>query len=1078
MLSTRPRLGRKLPLCVLGLLALTVTPTPSAAAEAAGPLDGPLEGLHYRAIGPAVGGRVSRAVGVPGDPLTYWAATAAGGVWKSEDGGFTFEPVFDDQPVSSIGVVAVSPSNPEIVWVGTGEANIRGNVAEGNGIYRSPDGGETWENVWQAEGQIGSLAVHPTDPDTVWAAVLGSPFGPSETRGVFRTADGGRTWARVLFRDSATGASDVALHPANPRTLLAGLWQTRRTPWSLTSGGPGSGLFRSTDGGQTWTELSGSELPEKPWGRVGVRFAPSDPERVYALIEAEEGGLFRSDDGGANWERINDSRALRQRAWYYTTLTVDPTDADTVWFPQVPMLKTVDGGRTVDNVRGGGWDYHDLWIDPADPGRMIVASDAGVSLSLDGGATWRRPPMAIGQLYHLTTDLSRPYRVLGSFQDRGTLSGPSDSLRSDGILASDWHSVGGGEAGWVVPDPSDPGAVWAGEYLGFLSRWDDATGRAPNLGIYPENGSGRGAGQLEVRFQWTAPILVSRHDPSTVYHAGDRLFRTRDAGETWTAVSPDLSRDDESKQDWSGGPITGDNTGVEYYGTIFALAESPVAEGLLWAGTDDGRVHVTQDGGGAWREVTPTDLPEWATVSHLEPSPFARDTAWLVADAHRLDDETPYLWRTTDLGRTWKRLGAELDQEVTLHVVREDPEVAGLLYLGTERGVALSRDAGDTWESLSLDLPTVAVVDLAIADDDLVVATLGRSIWILDDLTPVRQWRPEIVDATGHLFPPRPAVAWFERAALPVREGAMDNPPRGVHLTYWLADEPTGELRLEVLDAAGKRVRTLSSEPPPAHLPEGHPDLSPDWTGEPDLPAKLGLQRTTWDLRWDGAELPSGTPIDIGSPEDGPSALPGEYLLRLTDGETTSEQPVTVLPDPRSEVRREDREAQLEHLLAIRDSMTEIARRVETIRAIRRQIDVRRSLVESRHDAGEWILALDDLAVALDEIEGRLHNPRAEVSYDILAGRHGGAQLYSRYSWLFEAGRDHPGPPTQGMTEVRTTLDGELAALATAFGERVLPAVRALNDRAREADAEWIEVPQQRPATGAPRQPVTRGDET
>lgn len=1054
------RAARPCPSLVVPILVLlTLGSLASLALAAAAEETAPFDGLSYRSIGPAAGGRVARAVGVPGDPLTWWAATAAGGVWRSRDGGFTFEPVFDDQPVSSIGSIAVAPSDPQVVWVGTGEANIRGNVAEGDGIYRSTDGGDTWQNVWRAEGQIGALVVHPRDPETVWAAVLGSPFGPSESRGVFRTRDGGHTWQRVLFHDDASGASDVAVDPSNPRILLAGLWQTRRTPWSLTSGGAGSGLYRSRDSGDTWEELTGAGLPEKIWGKIGVRFAPTDPGRIYALIEADEGGLFRSDDGGDRWQRVNDSRGLRQRAWYYSTLTVDPTDADTVWFPQVPMLRTLDGGRTIDNVHGGGWDYHDVWIDPTDTRRMIVASDAGVSLSSNGGTTWRRPPLAIGQLYRLSTDASVPYRVLGSFQDRGTLSGPSDSLRSDGILLSDWHSVGGGEAGWVVPDPSDPGVVWAGEYLGFLSRWDGTTGRAPHVGIYPENGSGRGAEALEVRFQWTAPILVSSHDPKTVYHAGNRLFRTRDQGQTWTAVSPDLTRDDETKQAWSGGPITGDNTGVEYYGTIFAVAESPLAEGLLWAGTDDGRVHVTEDGGGTWREATPDDLPEWGTVVGVEPSRFDRDTAWLVVDAHRLDDETPYLWRTTDLGRSWRRLRADLDPEVYLHVVREDPEVAGLLYLGTQRGVALSRDSGDSWESLDLDLPTVAVVDLSVTADDLVVATLGRSIWILDDLTPVRAWRGEIAGEPLHLFPPRPAVEWFERSGLPAHEGAAKNPPRGVAFTYWLADEPEDELVAEILDAEGTVVRRLSSLLEPPHLPEGHPDVPRDEEPKPALPTGRGLFRAVWDLAWEGATQPSDVPIDIGSPDEGPTALPGSYTLRLTLGGATVEQPVSVIEDPRSPARAEDREAQLAFLLGVRDRMSGITSRVQRLRSVREQVLTRRPLVESRPDAGEWILALDDLASAVDEIEGRLHNPRAEVAYDILAGRYGGAQLYSRYSWLFEAGREHLGPPTQGMIEVRSDLDAELDALDAEIEQRVVAAAAALDARAREAGAGWIEVP-------------------
>ena len=579
---------------VLLLLAAALLTT--AVAHGEDSKDQPV-GPHYRLIGPAAGGRVARVAGVVGDPLTYYAATAAGGVWKSVDGGLEWKPIFDDQPVSSIGSVAVSPSDENVVWVGSGEANIRGNVAEGNGIYRSTDGGETWHHVWTGEGQIGALAVDPRDPDTAFAAVLGSPFGPGSDRGVYRTVDGGVSWTKVLFVDNDTGASDVCLDPSNPRIVFAGMWQARRTPWSLTSGGPGSGLYLSRDGGDTWKRLHGNGLPDGIWGKVGVRVAPSNPRRIYALIEAEDGGLFRSDDGGGSFTRINASRGLRQRAWYYSTLTIDPTDADTVWFPEVSMLKSIDAGASIRSVKGGGWDYHDVWIDPSDPRRMIVGSDAGISLSRDGGRTWTRPPVPIAQFYHLSVDTHTPYRVLGSLQDWGTVSGPSNSLHADGIFRTDWIPVGGGEAGWVVADPADPDIIWAGEYGGYISRWNARTRTAANVSVLPDDSSGHPAADLKYRFQWTAPIVVSPHDPKVIYHAANVLFRSRDSGQHWAAISPDLTRNDPEKQAWSGGPITGDNTGVETYDTIFAVAESPVEAGVIWAGSDDGLVHLTRDAG-------------------------------------------------------------------------------------------------------------------------------------------------------------------------------------------------------------------------------------------------------------------------------------------------------------------------------------------------------------------------------------------------------------------------------------------------------------------------------------------------
>ena len=1010
-----------------GLPALDATPTPSLEAPA-GPDKGPLAGLEYRLVGPAIGGRVARVTGIPGDPSTYYAATAAGGVWKSTNGGLEWQPLFDEQPVSSIGSVAVAPSDPNVVWVGTGEGNIRGNTAKGDGVYRSTDGGKTWRHVLTLQGQIGALAVDPHDPDRAWAAVLGSPFGPTLERGVFRTEDGGATWRRVLFVDRDSGACDVALDPANPRRVWAATWQARRTPWSLTSGGPGSGLWVSSDGGDHWTRLSGHGLPDGIWGKVGVRVAPSDPRRVYALIEAQEGGLFRSDDGGDSWQRVSASRGLRQRAWYYSTLTVDPGSADVVWFPQVSMLRTLDAGETVRSVKGGGWDYHDLWIDPQDRRRMIVGSDAGVSLTTDGGATWTRPPLPIAQLYHVTTDSRTPYRVLGSVQDWGTASGPSNSLHQGGVFVGDWYGVGGGEAGHVAVDPDDPDVVYAGEYLGFISRFDRRTGRVPNVGIDPDNGSGHGAVDLPYRFQWTAPIVVSPHDSQTVYHAANVLFASHDGGQSWQAISPDLTRNDPSKQQPSGGPITGDNTGVEFYDTIFAVAESPVTAGVIWAGSDDGLVHVTKDGGAHWQKMTPPGMPEWATVDTIEPSHRDAGTAYIVADAHRLDDGHPYLWKTTDYGATWRRLEGGLDPQVYLHVVREDPAQPGLLYLGTDHGILFSQDDGADWSSLRLNLPTVAVSDLVVHGDDLVVGTIGRSIWILDDLGPVRQWRTEIAGEAVHLFAPPAATLWHLAAApFGSDAGAGKNPPSVAAVTYCLDKDAAKPIALAIVDARGTPVRTLSSEIEQPNFGPEDPDWDPTTKLEAALATAKGCHRAVWDGAWAGAPYIPKSKVDTGDPHQGPMAIPGDYTVRLTVGGTTLEQPLRLLADPRSTVSQADREAQLAFDLQLRQRMTEIGALVARIHAARAPLEARDATLAGTPAAKEQLTRDHDRIAKLDAVERTLHNPDAEVTYDILAGRHGGAQLHSRYAWLFEGAREQEGPPTQGMREVMARLDGELA---------------------------------------------------
>ena len=728
----------------------------------------PLRGLDYRLVGPFIGGRVSRATGAAGDPRTYYAATASGGVWKSTNGGYQWKPIFDDQPTQSIGSIAVAPSDPSIVYVGAGEANIRGNVAAGNGIYKSADGGKTWTHVWKQEGQIGTMAVHPRNPDVAFAAVLGHAFGPNPERGVYRTRDGGKTWQQVLKKDADTGASDVALDPTNPNVVFAGLWQARRRPWEMTSGGPGSGLYVSKDGGDTWRALTKDNgLPEGVWGKVGVAVAPSDSRRVYALVEAGKGGLFRSDDGGESWSLASGHHALTQRAWYYMTLTVDPRNADIVWAPQVPMLKSVDGGKTWKRVRGiHHGDHHDLWIDPGDPRRMIGANDGGVDVTLDGGETWFAPRLPLGQCYHVEADNSAPYRVSCALQDLGTASGPSNSLSYDGINHGDWYDVGGGEAGHTASDPSDPAIVYAGEYLGILTRYDHRTRQARAVGAWPDNQSGHGSEDSRYRFQWTAPIVVSPHDPKVVYHGANVLFRTSDGGQSWTAISPDLTAQRQVEAEVVRRPHH--RRQHRRRDLLHHLRRRGIAanEGAHLGGQrrrPRPRDAATRASSGRTSPPTSPASPIRGPWPAIEASRFDAGTAYVVVDAHRLDDMRPYLFKTTDYGKTWRSLSADLPPDVYLHAVREDPKKKGLLYLGTERGVMLSRDDGATWEPLTLNLPTVAVHDLVVKGDDLVVGTHGRSIWILDDLTPIREMS---TDVKSKPRPPVPGRA-RHRVALP-----------------------------------------------------------------------------------------------------------------------------------------------------------------------------------------------------------------------------------------------------------------------------------------------------------------------
>lgn len=1044
-MSPRPRLA-----AVLGLLGLALALGTSAEETKKPPVDFP--GLKFRLVGPFVGGRAARVQGIAGDPFTYYVATASGGVWKSVDGGIRWKPIFDDVEISSIGSIAVAPSDPNVVYVGSGEANIRGNVAAGNGIYKSTDAGKTWTQVWKQEGQIGTMVVHPKNPDIAFAAVLGHAFGPNPERGVYRTVDGGKTWQQVLKKDADTGASDVCMDPNNPRVLLAGLWQARRKPWDLVSGGPGSGLYASRDGGDSWKELGEDEgIPKGLKGKIGCAVAPSDGQRVYALIESDQGGLFRSDDGGEHFSLANAHRALRQRAWYYSTLSVDPTNADVVWFPQVPLLRTIDGGKTIQSVQVRHGDVHDAWIDPLNPKRVITAHDGGVSLTTDFGKTWFTPALPLAQLYHVGTDSAVPYHVHGAMQDLGTAFGPSNSLKSGGIVNGEWSTIGGGEAGHTVSRPDDPDIVYAGEYLGIFTIYDRKTGQARNVSAYPENESGHGDGDFKHRFQWTAPIAPSPHDPKVVYHGAEVIFRSTDGGQTWTTISPDLTRNDKSKQQWAGGPITGDNTGVEYYDTVFAIAESPVKAGVIWAGSDDGLVHVTQDGGKTWANVT-ANMPkftEWGTISLIEPSSFDAGTAYVVVDAHRLDDMKPYLFKTTDYGRTWKTLSAAMKQDVYLHAVREDPKKRGMLYVGTERGLLFSRDDGASWEPLKLNFPTVAVHDLRVKDDDLVVATHGRSFWILDNLSSLREWTPQIKSADAYLFPPRPATRW-RYAGNFFEKGPGENPPAAAGIEYWLKAKSKNEVTLEILNAGGQVVRTLHSVAEPQEWPIDDPDAGADEENQPDLKNAEGVQRAFWDFRYEGAKKIWKAKIDAGDPSEGPLASPGTYTVRLNVDGKAYTQPLVLNPDPRVSMSAAEYDEQLRFSLQIRDDLQRLSGIVETLRRVRTQIQARRELVKDDPASAEWVKAADAALVKLDTLENRLHNPKAEVTYDILAFK-GGAQLYSRLGPLYSFVTDGDGVPTQGAREVYAAQKAELDALDKEWTALVEGDLSALSKSAQPA---------------------------
>ena len=759
--------------------------------------------LSWREIGPYRGGRSVAVAGSAARPLEFWMGTTGGGVFKTTDGGASWDPATDKYFGGTIGAIGVSESNPDIVYVGAGEFDIRGNVSHGDGVWKTTDDGKTWESLGLTETrQISRVIVDPHNPDVVYVGALGHVWAPNAERGVYKTTDGGKTWRKVLFRNDSTGVSDMAMDPNDPNTLYAAMWQAGRKPWLLVSGGAGSGIFKTTDGGEHWTELTHNPgLPKGIIGDIGITVSPADPQRVYAIVESDSGGVFRSDDGGATWTRTNQERKLRQRAWYYSRIFADPKDSNTVYVVNVSFFRSTDGGKTFNPIAVPHGDNHDLWIAPNDPKRMIESNDGGATVTFDGGKAWSDEDYATAQFYHVTTTTDFPYKVCGAQQDNSTLCGPS--RWPGGIPISEWQEVGGGESGYIQVRPDSTNIVYAGSYA-YLSRMDLSNGQRRDIIPWPDNPMGHSAEDLKYRFQWTFPILISPHDPNTLYLGSQVLFRTHNGGQSWEIASPDLTRHDPATLGPSGGPITKDQTSVEYYATIFAIAESPVVKGVIWTGSDDGLIYVTRDNGKTWSNVTPKDLPPFTRISIIDASHFGAGTAYVAANRYQLDDDAPYLYKTSDYGKTWTRIDAGIDRTQFTRTIREDPERRGLLYVGTERGVWVSFDDGSHWQSLQRNLPKVPVHDLEVTQGDLVAATHGRSFYILDDVSALRQLTPEIAQAPMHLFKPRAAyrVNWgggFGGGG--GREHPVGkNPPNGA-VVYYTLSSPNQKVTLDFLDA-------------------------------------------------------------------------------------------------------------------------------------------------------------------------------------------------------------------------------------------------------------------------------------
>jgi photosystem II stability/assembly factor-like uncharacterized protein len=1033
------------------LLNAQIRPNPTPSVTAPAPEDDKdkdkkklAEGLQYRSIGPYRGGRSLTAAGIPGDPNTWYFGSTGGGVWKSTDAALTWKPLFDHEKSPSIGSLAIAPSDPNTIYVGTGEACIRGNLAQGDGVYKSIDAGKSWKNIGLKDSRaIGKVIIHPTNPDTVFVAALGHPYGPNVERGLFRTTDGGKTWQKVLYVDDKTGAVDVEFDPHNPHILFASFWQVLRQPWTLTSGGPGSALYRSSDGGDTWKKLGGGPagkeadsdgLPEGPYGKIGIAVA-ANSDRVYALIEAKKGGLYRSDDGGGKWELINPDNRFTQRAWYYMHIIADPKDANTVWILNVDMHKSTDGGHTFNKVKVPHGDNHGLWIDPTDTRRMIQSDDGGATVTFDGGAHWTKENnQPTAQFYHVTADNRFPYYVYGAQQDNSTVAIASRDL--DGpIDRQDWYPIGGGEAGYIAPDPRDPLIIYAGDYQGNITRYDKHTGQLRNITVHPVMTDGKGAATLEHRFQWTAPLSISPNDPDTVYHAGERIFKTTDGGTHWEAISPDLTRNDKTKQIPSGGDITIDDTGTEYYDTVFAVTESHLEKGLIWAGTDDGLLHITRDGGKNWTNITPKDLPEWSKVSQIDASPHDAGTAWVAIDRHANDDLKPYAYVTTDYGKTWKKIVTGLPEGAVVRAVREDPERKGLLFAATEAGMFWSKDAGANWVSLQLNLPIVPVHDVIVKGNDLALATHGRAFWILDDISPLRQATDETAKADLWLYKPSTALR-LQAASEKGSATAGDNPPAGALIYAFTRTKPK-HAKLEILDASGKLVRTLSTDV----MQDKEEQLDPeDEKPKPQLELKAGLNRLVWDLHYEGAvRVPDYYLYEYESGSKGPFALPGQYSVRFTADGKTLTQPLEVKLDPRLKVEPADLEKQFTLLIDIRDQLSRVYALSNQIIDLRKQIsDMKQRIPVMPPDAQ----ALDE---KLEALQKKLLNTQIRANEDSLKFGMGIDGDLADLSMI--AGGDTDSIPTEATLAQFAKVKAQVDAYAARWSQIVsddLPKIKLL----------------------------------
>ncbi len=1011
--------------------------------------DPALRALHWRLVGPFRGGRAVAVAGDPTRPLVFYFGAVDGGVWKTTSGGESWTNLTDGKSdIASVGAIAVAASDPNVIYVGTGEADWREDLTYGDGMWRSTDGGATWQHLGLEDTRhIAVVRVDPKNADVVYVAAMGHAFGPNPTRGVFRSTDGGKTWQKVLFVDDSTGAIDLALDPVNPRILYAALWKDQRFPWGFSAGGGKSGLWKSTDGGDTWTDITtGVGLPPRPLGRIGIAVSPANPSRLWASVEAADstGGIFRSDDAGKTWERVNADQKFMVRPWYFSFVTADPADENTMYVLNLGTWRSVDGGKTFSRIRVPHGDCHILWIDPRDPQRMIEGNDGGGTVSFDGGATWStlyNQPTA--QFYHVITDDQFPYRIYGAQQDNSTVSIASRS--DDGaITVRDWHHVAGGESGYIAPQPGDATIVYAGTYMGTLTRYDDRTRQARDVSVWLNNYDGYAAADVPYRFQWTFPIVFSPHDRNILYATAQQVFKTTDGGASWQAISPDLTLHDPATLGPVGGPITRDMTGTEWYATVFTFAESPVKPGVLWAGSDDGLVHVSTDAGATWQDATPKGLGKFTRMSIIEAGHFEPGTAYLAANRYQQDDFQPYLFKTTDYGKSWTKITAGIPAGAYTRSIREDPARRGLLFAGTETGIYVSFEDGARWQPLQLNLPRAAVRDIAIHGADLIVATHGRAFWALDDISPLRQLTDQVRGADAHLFTPEPAVRFAGGRS--ERPATGDNPLPGVAVTYYFKGKPQGEVALAFLDSSGAAIRTFSSKPDTGKAAAAAADSATYAPSDSLLPARAGTNRFVWNLQYPAAKKVKDVVVDEGLVE-GPVAPPGRYTVKLTVGGRSYAQPFTVVNDPR--VKTSLAELAAQHALArrIHDRIDTLVAAVERIEQAERQLASWAEWTKQRPEAARIKSQADSLKTKLEAVRGRLTEPHAHADEATL---HWPIQIYNQLLTLNAMVQSADAAPTKQeqdvFQELSGRLDQELARLASLETSELAAFNRLLRD--------------------------------